>query len=81
MIQKPYRVGGGDNSALEELMLSSSAMVTMSRCDTSCAEEADAGLEHAAGRWPGGHSLAGILLAGGVLEDAILSSQTSGQSI
>lgn len=52
----------------------------MARRDTTCREEARDGMRSAGGRYPGGHNLAGILFAGGVLEDAVLSSQTSGKS-
>ena len=54
---------------------SSRALVHLAKCDTSSAEEAAAVLK------PTKHlpELQGLLNCGGVLADAVLSSQTAGQ--
>lgn len=53
--------------------------VTMAKCDTSFIEDSRACIETAAVRRQGGHGIAGVLMAGGVLRDAVLRSQTPGQ--
>ena len=52
----------------------------MARCDTSVSEEARATIDSAAERQVGGCGIGGILLAGGVLNDAMLPSQTAGMA-
>ena len=51
----------------------STALVTMLRCDTSSAAEAACGLGTAGGLPP----LAGVINSGGVLQDAVLSTQSA----
>ena len=58
----------------------SSAAVVCERCDTSSQEEA-AALLAAHGRRKGCKGIAGLLLSGGVLSDAVFSSQTPGLSL
>ena len=53
------------------------ASVTCERCDTSSREEASAMLA-ATGRQRGTKGIAGLLLSGGVLSDAVLSAQSAG---
>ena len=55
----------------------SSAEVVCERCDTSSQEEAAALLAQYSRR-KGCKGIAGLLLAGGVLSDAVFSSQTAG---
>ena len=60
-------------------LLRGAASVMLQRCDTAARSEADAAVAAAAGRHVGGGSVGGLLLAGGVLSDAMLPSQTAGQ--
>ena len=53
------------------------ACVTAARCDTACADEA-AAILGAGARRVGVPPITGIINSGGVLADAILSSQTAG---
>lgn len=77
-----YRAGGSDGAGLQKLMGGEcSAQITLAKCDTSFLEEARAALNAAAERQVGGCGLGGVLLAGGVLNDAMLPSQTAGEVI
>ena len=60
-------------------LLISGPQVTLAKCDTSFTEDASACISAAAGRRLGSHGIAGVLLAGGVLNDAVISSQTAGR--
>lgn len=50
----------------------------MARCDAGLAEEAAAAVVAAAERRAGGAGIAGVLLAGGLLRDAMLPAQSAG---
>ena len=72
-------MSGSDASDLQQLLRESGAQISMSKCDTSFSEDATATVNAAAGRQVGGAGISGVLLAGGVLNDAMLSSQTAGR--
>ena len=71
-------MGSEGNGAIQSL-LASAAQITMTKCDTAAAEDSAAMLTVAAGIRYGKSGIAGLLLAGGVLSDALLASQTAGR--
>ena len=71
------RADGQEATNLQPLLRDASVEVTLSKCDTSYAEDTASSVDAIAVRRVGGHGIAGILLAGGVLNDAVLASQTA----
>ena len=81
LLGRSGRAPAKDAAGLQELLSElCSAQITMSRCDTASSEEAAAVVHAAGGQQAGSPGIAGVLLAGGVLNDAMLPSQTAGMS-
>lgn len=73
------RAEGPEAANLQQLLKDSGSTVTLAKCDTSFLEDSAACLDAAAVRRVGGSGIAGLLMAGGVLSDAVLPSQTAGR--
>ena len=81
LLGRSGRAAAKEEASLQELLSKlGSAQITMSKCDTASLDEAAAMVHAAAGQQAGSPGIAGVLLAGGVLNDAMLPSQTAGTS-